>query len=217
MKGTVVFKLPDGTRARLHDGQLIGRGEAAALRIDDLGVSEAHAIVSNRTGGLRLMSLRGALAMGGTLCTEVVLKAGQRIAMAEGLEIEVEELTQPARGATLQDTAKSLHLNIHIESRPQVLRIRKQDGTLITIGGNAAHVVWLLSDSQASMHWRGIVSEVWPTERDPHKQRGNFDKMRGWLKNRLHQEDVREDLLVGWNGDYHLNLHPGDTLARTQE
>ena len=48
MRASVRLRLPDGTIETLYAGDLIGRTWAAALRLDDPDVSEAHAMVSLR-------------------------------------------------------------------------------------------------------------------------------------------------------------------------
>lgn len=69
---------------RLDPGGLVGRLRAADLRIDDPRVSEAHAYVSLRDGVLKLLALRGGLAVRGRLVREVTLATGLEITLAKG-------------------------------------------------------------------------------------------------------------------------------------
>ncbi len=59
------------------------------MPLDDGRISEAHAMVSLREGELRLIALRGALAVDGRPCTEVALRPGLEIVLARGVSIEV--------------------------------------------------------------------------------------------------------------------------------
>lgn len=96
MRAIVRFRLPDGSTAELGPGDLVGRLWSAALAIPDARVSEAHALVSLRGQELKLLALRGRFAVGGRSVGSLVLEAGQRITLAEGLDLVVEEVTLPA-------------------------------------------------------------------------------------------------------------------------
>jgi hypothetical protein len=89
------FRLPDGTCRTLAAGDLVGRLWSAALQIDDPRVSEGHAMLSLRGGDLWLLALRRRLAIGGKSVAEVRLATGQRIALAQGLELVVEAVELP--------------------------------------------------------------------------------------------------------------------------
>ncbi len=91
----VTLRLPDEELVVLGHGDLIGRLWSAALALDDPRVSEAHALVSLRGHEVKLLGLRGRFAVDGVLCAEATLKPGQRIAFAEGLEIEVVGVERP--------------------------------------------------------------------------------------------------------------------------
>lgn len=95
MRAHVRFQLPDGTSVELGHGDLVGRLWSAALSLEDGRISEAHAMVSLRGQELKLLALRGRFALEGKAMTSVVLEAGQRIALAEGLELLVEEVQLP--------------------------------------------------------------------------------------------------------------------------
>ncbi|MCH9687106.1 MAG: hypothetical protein K0V04_37065 [Deltaproteobacteria bacterium] len=85
-----------GTTYELMHGDLVGRLWSAALPIDDARVSEAHAMVSLRERELRLIALRGGLAVEGRPVNEVGLAAGMEILLARGLSITVEGVYLPA-------------------------------------------------------------------------------------------------------------------------
>jgi hypothetical protein len=95
-RALVRLRLPDGTVADLGHGDLIGRVWTAALVMDDPRVSEAHAMVSLRGGELWLLSLRRRIAMEGRSLSEVRLEEGQRIELADRLELRVESVQLPA-------------------------------------------------------------------------------------------------------------------------
>lgn len=96
MRAFVRFRLPGGAFAELGHGDLIGRLWSAALSIPDARVSEAHAMVSLRGQELKLMALRGRFAVAGKPSASVALEVGQRILLAEGLELLVDEVSLPA-------------------------------------------------------------------------------------------------------------------------
>ncbi len=79
----------------LRPGDLVGRLRTAALRIDHPHISEAHAYLSLRDAQLKLLSLRGGLALGGRLVREVTLAAGQEITLARGQVLRVGRVTTP--------------------------------------------------------------------------------------------------------------------------
>lgn len=83
---------------RSHDlvpGDVIGRGRAAALPIDDGRISEAHALVSLRGGELKLLALRGRFMLEGRTLAETVLAVGQSIRLAPDVNLEVLEVRLP--------------------------------------------------------------------------------------------------------------------------
>lgn len=96
MRAYVRFRLPDAATVELGHGDLVGRLWSAALCVADARVSEAHAMVSLRGQELMLLPLRGRFAVDGQRVSSVVLAAGQRITLAEGLDLHVEEVALPA-------------------------------------------------------------------------------------------------------------------------
>lgn len=82
---------------RLEPGDLVGRMRSAGMRLDHPHVSEAHAYLSLRDGALRLLALRGVLALDGQVVREVRLAPGQRIGLALALELDVVEVRNPER------------------------------------------------------------------------------------------------------------------------
>ncbi len=96
------FRLPDGARRSLVAGDLIGRLWSAALQIDDPRISEGHALLSLRGGDLWLLALRRRLAIDGRSVAEVRLVVGQRIALAQGLELVVEAVELPATAMAIE-------------------------------------------------------------------------------------------------------------------
>lgn len=96
MRAYVRLRLANGHAVELGHGDLIGRLWSAALSISDARISEAHAMVSLRGQELLLLPLRGRFALDGQRQTSLVLAAGQRITLADGLDLEVEEVSLPA-------------------------------------------------------------------------------------------------------------------------
>jgi hypothetical protein len=96
MRASVRFALPDGGHEILYAGDLVGRTWAAALRLDDPDVSEAHAMVSLRGERLWMLALRRRLLVGGKPTDAVALDVGTRIRLAPAVELVVDALTLPA-------------------------------------------------------------------------------------------------------------------------
>ena len=82
------------------------------MRLEDPRISEAHALVSLRGSALKLLALRGVLAVGGVRVSEVVLEAGVRVELVSGLPLEVVAVTLPD---------STLALDLGTGSAPQVL------------------------------------------------------------------------------------------------
>lgn len=95
MRAYATLRAPDGTRHELVHGDIIGRLWSAAMSLDDARISEAHAMVSLRERELRLIALRGGLALDGRPVNEVALQAGVEIVLARGLAIVVESVFLP--------------------------------------------------------------------------------------------------------------------------
>lgn len=88
----VQFQLPSGQRCCVQAGGIIGRMAGAAMSLRDARVSEAHALVSLRGCELKLLALRRWFDVDGDRSSEVVLRPGQKIALAPGCELEVVEV-----------------------------------------------------------------------------------------------------------------------------
>ena len=152
----VYVVLSDGhtPEIRMAPGALVGRLRGAQLRIDDPRVSEAHAYVSLREGELRLLALRGGLAVNGRLVREVCLTKGMQITLAKGeppIVLSVVEVEHPRtmlalRGLGLADEALS----------GRCLSLVYDEGELALAEGairDAAYVFW--TDGQGWVGRRG--------------------------------------------------------------
>jgi len=95
MQAVVRLEGPDGTAVELQPGDVIGRSWRAALRLDDPRVSEAHAMVSLRAGGLRLLALRGGMAVDRKRVHDVELVPGLTVHLASGVALHVLEVRLP--------------------------------------------------------------------------------------------------------------------------
>ena len=96
MRAYVILRTTDGSRRELVHGDFIGRLRSAAMCLDDARISEAHAMVSLRERELRLIALRGGLAVDGRPVNEVALQAGQTVLLARGVGVQVEEVHLPS-------------------------------------------------------------------------------------------------------------------------
>lgn len=95
MRATVQLKLSDGSVVHLGPGDVIGRMWTAALRLDDPGVSEAHALISLRGHALKLLALRGRFLVNDQPETEVDLAAGQVLRLSRETTVTVTEVDLP--------------------------------------------------------------------------------------------------------------------------
>lgn len=95
MRASVRLRLPDGTVETLYAGDLIGRTWAAALRLDDPDVSEAHAMVSLRGERLWMLALRRRFSVAGKAVDSVPLEPGLELRLAPRATLVVESLTLP--------------------------------------------------------------------------------------------------------------------------
>ncbi len=102
MRAYVRFIWGDDDVVDLCPGDLIGRLWSAGLRIDDARVSEAHALVSLRGAQLKLLALRGVLAVDGKRVSEVVLEPGVEVFFAKDLSLEVAAVEIPDTALALQ-------------------------------------------------------------------------------------------------------------------
>lgn len=97
MRATVCLRTADGRLHHLGQGDVIGRTRTAALVLDDPRVSEAHAFVSLRRGQFYLLSLRRLVAVAGAPQSEVKLRPGLDIELADGVVLRVEAVELPGR------------------------------------------------------------------------------------------------------------------------
>lgn len=118
--------MPCGKQVELVPGDLIGRSERAALCLSEPHISEAHAMVSLRSGELRLLALRGRFSVDGKAHAQIALKPGLRILLASRKPLFVEEVGLPptvpgvsAEGLVPTVIAPVTSLRAH--PRPEVL------------------------------------------------------------------------------------------------
>lgn len=134
MEAIAIFRLPDGTTAALGHGDLIGRLESAALHLGDPRISEAHAMVSLRGPGLKLLALRGRLHVAGQQLSDIDLVPGLRIDFADGITLTVMDLIAPDSVPTLglgdHDTRYVTGVCSLIDGGPPTLRSGFSPGAL---------------------------------------------------------------------------------------
>ena len=102
LHATVHFKLPNGEVHALGHGAMIGRLWTATLQLNDGRISEAHAMVSLRGRDLRLLALRGRFGIHGKPLSDLVLREGQCISFASGIDLTVVHLEVPDSLLALQ-------------------------------------------------------------------------------------------------------------------
>ena len=102
MSPYVIFRLHTGELIKATPGAILGRLSSASVRIDDPRVSEAHALVSLRGSELKLLSLRGGLRVDGRKEADVVLQAGQLVALSRGVSLVVVAVELPSTMLALQ-------------------------------------------------------------------------------------------------------------------
>ncbi len=91
----VLWKLPDGSVAQTCAGDIIGRQWTCSVVLSDERVSIAHAMVVIRGGAFRLLTLRGGVAIGGSLVSDPILERGLTLEFAPGLALTVTEVRLP--------------------------------------------------------------------------------------------------------------------------
>lgn len=139
MRASASFILSDGNEVVLYPGDLLGRSRAAALRLDDIRVSEAHAMVSVRGGELRLLALRGLLAVDRKPLTEVALEPGMVIQLAQGISLGVSNVTLPEHVLAIEgDGLKRAPLEGHSAS----LMLHPEPRVLKGYADDAAAYLW---------------------------------------------------------------------------
>ncbi len=91
----VELSVNGGPPVRLAPGGWIGRSPSAPLSFDDPMVAEAHAFVSLRGTGLRLLALRGRFSLGGRHTQDAELLVGRRFVLAPAVHLEVLAVALP--------------------------------------------------------------------------------------------------------------------------
>lgn len=139
----VLLRLPDGSLAQLRPGDLIGRLWTSAIAIQDDRISEAHAMVSVRGSDLRLLCLRGGVAIDGSLVEDPILEPGLRFELAPGIAFSVVEVRLPThslaiRGPGLQARALTGVCSLLLESVPRLVP-----------GHRAGSAAWFFDDGHA--------------------------------------------------------------------
>jgi len=95
MSGAWIRVATADATADLYPGCIIGRSWRCDLVINDPRVSEVHAVVSLRSGSLKLRRLGGNLWLYGMPVEAAILCQGQRIALAEDIEIRIDDIMLP--------------------------------------------------------------------------------------------------------------------------
>lgn len=99
----VRVRLADGQSTELHSGDFIGRSDRAALCLLEPHISEAHAMVSLRSGELKLLALRGRFSVDGKPVAQVTLRPGLRVVLASRTPLIIDEVRLPEEVLALED------------------------------------------------------------------------------------------------------------------
>lgn len=95
MRAYVRLETADGESHELGHGDVIGRLWSVALPMSDPRVSEMHAMISLRGSSLRVLPLRGRIAIDGAPVVEARLVEGQVLGLADDLALTVREVVLP--------------------------------------------------------------------------------------------------------------------------
>lgn len=135
----VTFQLPSGHEVVLRPGDFIGRLRTAALRIDDPRISEAHALISLRDGEMKLLALRGAIAIDRQRVSDVTLYPGLSLRLARDWMLTVVELGMPTEA-----------IGVVLDGQPAV-----------PLMGNAASIRWAPVAKLSSRFEPDADAHVW--------------------------------------------------------
>jgi len=138
MRAYVRFRLPDGSTRDLCPGDLVGRIWSAALRLEDPRISEAHALVSLRGGDLKLLALRGVLAVDRKQVSEVVLTPGLTVRLSKTQSLEVLAVEVP--DAVLAVEGPGLRRQILAASVYSLTALPRPELTARYVGGADAYL-----------------------------------------------------------------------------
>lgn len=104
------IKAGENPAVDLRPGDIIGRSERAALWLSEPHISEAHALVSLRSGTLKLLALRGRFSVEKKPQSSVTLHPGQRIVLASRTPLLVMDVVLPSEVIALEDDDGHRHV-----------------------------------------------------------------------------------------------------------
>ncbi len=143
------FRLPSGASVQLGSGDIVGRHRNAALCLDDPRISEMHAAVSLRRGGLWLLALRGGLRVAGLPAREVRVEPGLRVEVAPGLELIVDHVELPQRVLGVAGLGRQVEI-----LQAPINTLIDEDGPVLQPSWTATGLAWIWSDGTG---WRAQV------------------------------------------------------------
>jgi len=146
----VSLRRPSGGEVLLRPGDLIGRHWRCALELSDERISEAHAMVSLRGRSLRLLALRGGIAVEGVVVSDPVLEPGCTFELAPGLAFTVQQVHLPSdvlalAGEGLDTTSLAGTMSLFLDPPRRLVP-----------GYQASADAWLFDDGQ---RWFATVGE----------------------------------------------------------
>ncbi|MCB9677415.1 MAG: hypothetical protein H6737_20070 [Alphaproteobacteria bacterium] len=200
-------------------GELVGRAATAAVQIAHDHVSEAHAFVSPREGGLVLQALRGPLFVGDAQVAEVVLEPGVVVRLAPGVELRVGAIEGDEPEAPVAPTvpwAESLAFRVTLEG----VELSGPDGDVrVWVKGRLGLLLAELLRLDEPVSWARLARRVWPREKDEDPElwkmraRKRLDMSLARLRDRLKELGVRRPLVQVGGGQVGLSLRQSDRVA----
>ncbi|GEM_PF-3474727 len=214
---------PSGREGGLVAEDLLGRAKRAELRIDEPRVSEFHAAVTLRRGGLRLRSLGGALVVEGKTLREVVLHPGMVVHLALGISLEVLELGQlpTDEDAPTDEVAATRHEAaifppMRLVCAWSTVRFERPDRETVVIGGNYARILTELAEFAAPVPWEVLARQIWQADEDGDSRtwlRDRYDRTVAKLRRRLLREGLPTDIVRMVDGEVELVVRPIDRVV----
>lgn len=163
VRAYATFRAPNGALHELVHGDIVGRLWSASMSLDDARVSEAHAMLSLRERELRLIALRGGLAVEGRPVNEVTLRAGVEIMLARGLCIAVQGVHLPGFVLGLEGP------RLLRQVLPPVASLVARDGLRLVAGYVEPAAAWIWCTGAA---WRLRVDDLPARTLEPGEELG---------------------------------------------
>ncbi len=188
----------------------IGRSRACQLEIDDPELATAHAELTQRTGHLWLVALRGELRLGGERVERQPLAVGQRWELAPRVTLEVLDIA--IAGEDAPETSRRGPMPLRYELGAGRVIARSPLGRCEIVGVPAKILERLLTSERRSLPWEQLALACLPSYadvkslhgRDRELARNALDQHLRVLRQRLGALGVVETLVYTVGGMVHL-------------